>query len=168
VWLYGTSSGRWALSLSFAAPGMSLDSSILPGMLLHADLHFYPGTSCRVVVGEEHGDPADVGSLPVEDFDQARQRFAALLGSDPWATRLPALVAVAPVPPPRPGGRWRLRDRHGSCVDLVGLDGDPWPVLARSAGEPVELVGEWSEVGLRPLSLLPDRYGHAFSTTLVA
>lgn len=191
VWLRGLRTGRWGVWLSFAAAGMSLDSSVLPGQLLTTDLHFYPGSSYRVLLGERgvtEDDPRDdraaglsaagpsvpveeaalAERLPTEDLTQVRRRLATLLAADPWATRMPALMHVSPVPPTQGGRGWQLRDEAGDCVDVLGLTGEPWPVLARSGGQPVTVFGEWSEGGFRPLSLLPDRHGNPISTVLAA
>ncbi|MET1004104.1 MAG: SWIM zinc finger family protein [Propionibacteriaceae bacterium] len=168
VWLYGTRTGRWALWLAFAAPGMSLDTSVLPGQLLNADLHFYPGSGFRAMVGEQHDADDGITALPSETFGQVGERLAALLASDPWASRLPAIVNATPVPPVTASGTWRLRDELGQCVEVVGLPGDPWVLLARSGGRPTAIFGEWSDAGFRPLSLLPDALGTAFTTALVA
>jgi len=168
VWLYGTQTDRWALWLSFAAPGMSLDTSVSPGQLLHADLHFYPGSGFRAIIGEQHDAAGDLGAIPAENFQQVRRRLAALLATDPWASRLPAVVTATPVPPDTAKGTWRLRDGLGQVVDVVGLPGDPWTLLARSGGRPTDIFGEWSATGFRPLSLLPDALGAAFTTALVA
>ena len=161
VWLHGTTSRRWALSLSFAVPGQSLDSSVLPGQLSQADVHFYPGSGYRAVV-EVLEDPQPlVASAPAETFSEAQHRFAQLLGVDPWATRMPAVLSVAPVRPQGPGEPWRLRDRGGRCRPVVGA-GDLWPLLARSCGELVDVFGEWEDKGIRPLSVLPDGQGSPF------
>ena len=169
VWLYGTTTRRWALSLSFAAPGMSLDSTVLPGQLFAGAVHFYPGSSGRVVLAD--GDVTQrarvLERLPAEDFSQVRRRLADLLAVDPWATRLPALVLATPSGPHPGQSGWRLGDQQGQAVALTGLPGDPWPLVARSGGEPVRVFGEWSDQGFRPLSLLPDDQGNRFSTELV-
>jgi hypothetical protein len=168
VWLYGTRTRRWGLWLSFAAPGISLDTSILPGHLVQADLHFYPGSSFRALPGQQYDPPESIGPLPAGTLEQVRRRFAALLAADPWATRLPALISAVPIRPEGRPQRWRVRDREGSCVDLVGLTGDPWLLLARSGGEPIDMFGEWTASGFRPLSVLPDRFGESFCTALVS
>jgi hypothetical protein len=56
-WLRGTRSGRWAMLLSFAAYRQSLDDSFVPGTVVHADLHRYPGGSLRALAGERYADP---------------------------------------------------------------------------------------------------------------
>ena len=104
-----------------------------------------------------------VVSAPSETFGEALHRFAQLLGVDPWATRMPAVLSVAPVRPQGPGEPWRLRDREGRCGPVVGA-GDLWPLLARSCGDPIDVFGEWEDKGFRPLSVLPDGQGSPFRT----
>lgn len=170
TWLRGLRTDRYALELTFAPPGMSLDSAAWPGEQLEAGLHFYPGSGYRAVLGDR--EPATDGPaappLPSQTFGELRVELARLLADDPWASRLPGTVALTPVRPERPGAPWRARDEAGGCADLLGLTGDPWVLLARSGGEPVAVFGEWSGAGFRPLSLLPDRYGGALRTELAA
>ena len=64
VWLRGQRTGRFALLLSFAPIGnfSGLEAALIPGLQLHADLHFYPGQpELRAVVGSRHGSPAAAG-----------------------------------------------------------------------------------------------------------
>ena len=159
VWLWGTTSRRWALLLSFAVPGAGPDDTVSVGQLLHAALHFYPGAGeCRALVG--HQWPTDAApSVSAESLGQVRERWAALIAADPWAVRLPAVLQAAVVPPADPGGSWRLRDPDGTSVALTGLAQDPWLLLALSAGEPVAVFGEWEHSGFRPLHVV-----HAPST----
>jgi hypothetical protein len=164
VWLFGASSRRWAVVLSFAPIGGFLDDSVAAGQQLQARLHFYAGSGqYRAVVGERPDllDPPDLsGVLPrAESYADVVDRFATLLAGDPWASRMPAVLRAAPVPPGRTWKRWRLREDTGHCVDLVDLDAEPWPLLARSMGEPITLFGEWGPRGFRPLSVLPDDRG---------
>ena len=168
VWLWGATARRWAMLLSFAPPGGFLDDSVRAGRRLHANLHFYPGSGqYRALVGERE-DPVAPPTLPdPESYADLAGRFADLLAADLWATRMPAAVTAAAVPPERPGGRWRLREAGGASRDLVDLTGEPWPLFARSLGMPVPVFGEWGPAGLRPLSLLPDRSG-GFSAVTTA
>ncbi len=81
---------------------------------------------------------------------------------------MPAVVQAAALPPDRPGGRWRLREDSGACQDVVELTGEPWPVFARSLGEPVPVFGEWGPAGFRPISLLPGGHSSSFSAVVAA
>ncbi len=166
VWLYGAASGRWAVLMSFAPPGGALDATVMAGHVLHARLHFYPGSGqFRAQVGEQTSATAGRTMPPAEYFAEVRARFARLVASDPWAVRMPAVIKAVPVPD---AGPWRLRADNGSCCDIVDLPEEPWPLLARSAGEPIEVFGEWTVRGFRPLSLLGTDATEPFSTAVVA
>jgi hypothetical protein len=169
VWLFGATTRRWALLLSFAPPGGLLDDSVAAGQRLYADLHFYPGSGqYRALVGERRDVIEPPGPPAPEMYAELFDRFADLLAADPWATRMPAVVQAAAVPPDRPGGRWRLREDSGAFREMVELAGEPWPLFARSLGEPTPVFGEWGPAGLRPLSLLPDASGSSFSAVVTA
>ena len=80
---------------------------------------------------------------------------------------MPAALGVTPIRPTGPGEGWRLRDATGSAVELTGLPGDPWLLLACSGGGPITVFGEWSPRGFRPLSVLADDRGIGFSTAML-
>jgi hypothetical protein len=165
VWLHGAATGRWALIMSFAPAGGLLDATVMAGHVLHARLHFYPGSGqFRALVGEQITATAGPTMPPAESFADVRGRFGQLVASDPWAVRMPAVINVVPVPGK---GRWRLRADNGECCDIIDLPDEPWPLLARSAGEPIEVFGEWTTRGFRPLSLLGTDASEPFTTAVV-
>jgi hypothetical protein len=166
VWLYGADSRRWAVIMSFAPPGGPLDDTVLAGYVLHARLHFYPGSGqFRALVGEQTSATAGRTMPPAESFTDVRTRFAQLIAADPWAARMPVVINAAPVPSPGP---WRMRAASGECCEIIDLPEEPWPLLARSGGEPIEVFGEWSARGFRPLSLLGTDAIEPFSTAVVS
>jgi SWIM zinc finger len=166
VWLYGAASGRWAVIISFAPPGGPLDDTVVAGHLLHARVHFYPGSGqFRALVGEQTTATTGPTMPPAESFDDVRARFAHLVASDPWAARLPAVIKAAPVPG---AAAWRMRAASGECCEIIDLPEEPWPLLARSGGEPIEVFGEWTPRGFRPLSMLGTDATEPFSTAVVA
>jgi hypothetical protein len=163
VWLWGRRSQRWALWLTFVPPGGTPDTTVTLGSRFTGRLHFYPGAApLRAVVGEA-SEPGAAGPdehrgswwPPADDLRQARRRFAELLAADPWATRLPVVLGVAPVPAEEDGDRWRLRDIDGACCELLsGGGGEPWPLVAQARGRCVPVMAEWSVGGARPLAVL--------------
>jgi hypothetical protein len=166
VWLYGAASGRWAVIMSFAPPGGPLDDTVLAGYVLHARLHFYPGSGqFRSLVSEQMSATAGRTMPPPESFGAVRDRFAQLVAADPWAARMPAVINAVPVPG---AGLWRMRAPAGECCDIIDLPEEPWPLLARSGGEPIEVFGEWTHRGFRPLSVLGTDATEPFSTAVVA
>jgi hypothetical protein len=154
VWLRGRRSGRPALVLSFAAPGRPLDTSLIVGTEMDAELAFYPGAQpLRALLVERHGPTAlaTPDGVPVSGF---LEEYAAALERDPWLDRWPAVlsgVRLARSPGER-NGSWNLQvvDSEGDALPL--LPTDPWRLLAVSGGRPVTFAGEWSPRGLRPLA----------------
>jgi SWIM zinc finger len=181
VWLRGRDTGRWAMLLTFAAPGggggfggigraggwQDPDTARLrPGTELHASLHYYPGQpGLRAVAGERHAQPVRAQRpAPAGDVDALLAGYAAGLEQDPWLTVWPALLAGTPVPPgggpggSGPGGggplgdRWQLIDRAGAALPLAERE-SLWTLLAVSGGHPVIVAGEWHPDGLLPLAV---------------
>lgn len=184
VWLRGARTGQWALLLSFGAGAAGLDDSVLPGTVLDADVHAYRGAGqLRALVGAEHGPavrlaPGDavtgggpagaVGGNPLTGpvgVARAARLFGELLAADPWAERMPVVLVGAPLLPgegPDGRDRWWFRGEDGAAVPLC-LGVEAWEVLARSVGDPVEVMGEWTRDGFRPLGLLPHPLDPVFS-----
>lgn len=167
VWLRGVSSGRWAMLLTFAPPGQSLDSKVMPGATVDADLHLYPGAGqFRALLGTEHERFEHVPPQPGSTLEGVAAEFAALLAADPWADRMPAVVEGVPVPP-EGSGPWRLRDANGDAVTMLS-SGEPWPLFAQSLGEAVRVFGEWSSRGFSPLSVVPAGLTDSFTPEVVS
>lgn len=156
-WLRGTGSGRWAMVLSFAAYQQSLDDSFVPGTVVHADLHRYPGGSLRALAGERHADPlpfAIAGGPSAATVAGACDEIGSVVADEPWLERFPATVLAAPSVL---DGRWVLTDHTGS-LPLVGPDRALAALLAASSGAPVPVTIEWTPWGVLPLTVhLPDR-----------
>ena len=155
TWLRGTTSGAWAMILSFAAFRQALDSSLVPGDAFAADLHRYPGGSWRAIVGTRHQEGVDHPVAPPAcDVAGACAEVGAALATQPWLDRVPVTLQATPT---ASGGRWLLTDDGGSIAlapDGPGLA----TVLAASAGAPVVLTVEWTLDGAVPLTVhLPDR-----------
>jgi hypothetical protein len=178
-WLRGTSSGRWALLLSFAAYQQSLDTSLEVGTAVHADLHRYPGPALRALMGERHADAGDdlfplempagppPGRPPSQTVRAACDEIGRMLVAEPWLDRVPSSVTAAPA---LSGDRWNISDSTGSLPLLGGLPsvrrGRSIPagdeglsmLLAISEGRPVDLTIEWTPHGVVPLAVhLEDR-----------
>jgi SWIM zinc finger len=149
VWLRGQESGRPALILSFAVPGAPMDTSLVPGIAVPATLAFYPGAQPlrAVVVDRAEGEAA--ARPQGQPVAAALAGYAGALAADPWLERWPVLLDQ--VSPATVDGRWALVDQAGDALPLR-QSADPWPLLAVSAGHPLTVGGEWSAVGLLPLS----------------
>lgn len=154
IWLYGTTSRRWAMLLSFAAYQQVLDDTWVVGTVVNADLHRYPGGSLRALAGRRHADPLPMVSPPTLTVADAADAIGDAVAREPWNERLAAVVCAAPA---LLDGRWLLADATGS-LPLIGPVRSLATLLAASAGDPVVITIEWSPRGLTPLAVhLDDR-----------
>jgi hypothetical protein len=153
VWLRGAESGRWALVLLFAAGGAELgshpDAVLLPGTVLDAELHFYPGRPpLRALIGGRHGELATAPAAAAGSVADLLDEYATALADDPWLSELPAVLAGVPV---EHDAGWRLRCADATVPLDVG-EAAVWLLVATSGGAPVPVAGEWTGTALRPLT----------------
>jgi SWIM zinc finger len=148
MWLRGRTGGRYALVLSFAAAGQSLDDSLTVGTEVDAELAFYPAAvPMRALVAVRHdqtGASAPAGGTVAELLTS----WAQALGADPWLDSWPAVLTATPARPGRPC----LLDGRGDALPLHPGAGACWPLFALSGGGPLTVAGEWSPRGLWPLT----------------
>ncbi|MDI6101605.1 SWIM zinc finger family protein [Actinoplanes sp. NEAU-A12] len=153
TWLHGSGSGRFALLLSFAAPGQPLPPDPVPGTEFRGALCFYPGAApLRALVADQtsaaspFGSPAGAGTIRA-----ALSRSAALLAAEPWRFDAPMLLSDVT---PAAGGH--LVDAEGSALPLAPGHREPWWLLAAAGATPATVAAEWSPNGLRPLAAWVD------------
>jgi hypothetical protein len=148
VWLHGRVSGRYALVLSFAAAGQSLDDSLAVGTGADAELVFYPAAiPLRALVAVRHGE-VQPGPPPGEGVAELLASWARALGEDPWLDGWPAVLTVTPARSPGPC----VFDASGDALPLHPGAGDCWTLFALSGGRPLTVAGEWTPRGLWPLT----------------
>ena len=152
VWLYGTTTGRYALVLFFAPRGMPLDASLVPGSGVTADLHFYPGApALRALVGDtRHVHQRVRFGVVGASVAQAIARWRRALAEDPWLGSYPAVIRGSARLAPSPG----LADAEGGSVRLAG--GVTLPLLALTGGNPATVFGELEPRGFLPTAVLTD------------
>lgn len=155
VWLWGSGTRSWALLLSFAVPGAGLDDSVAVGDVVHAAVHRYPGSAeHRVLLGERREVEQASPDGPHLSVAEARRRWATQVAADPWSSRMPVVLRAVPVVPEGAARPWHLADADGTGVRLLTGPAEPWPLLAASGGEAVDVFGEWGPAGFAPLRLL--------------
>ncbi|MFE1770453.1 SWIM zinc finger family protein [Streptomyces sp. NPDC059008] len=157
IYLRGERTGRMALHLSFGGAGRPLEVTLPPGLVLDADLSYYPGARpLRAALGERHA-PAAPGPVPPGcGVDAALAAYGDALRDDPWLDSWPVVLAdVTPVPG-RDGEGWQLADADGEsalpldprCLGRTGL----WQLTAISGGAPLTVFGECGHRGFLPLT----------------
>lgn len=156
AWLRGAGSTRPLLVLSFAVAGQSLPIELLPGTEFDADVCLYPGGQpARALIAKRHAPPERIHAVAGAAGIEANLRaHAEALAGDPWLDYWPMVLdAVCPV---REGNSWLLADPAGNGLPLDPAVGDPWRLVAVTAGRPATVTGEWSAGGLRPLGVWAD------------
>lgn len=157
IYLRGERTGRMALHLSFGGANRPLELALPPGLVLDADLAYYPGARpLRAALGERHA-PTAPGPVPQGcGIDAALAAYGDALRDDPWLDSWPVVLAdVTPVPG-RGGEGWQLADADGeSALPLdprcLGRTG-PWQLAAISGGAPLTVFGECGHRGFLPLT----------------
>lgn len=181
IWLRGTDSGRTALLLSFGAAGRAPAQTLPPGLLLDAEVAYYPGAQpLRAVLGEQFGTPAQAGEPPAgAGVGDAVTAYGAALRGDPWLEAWPVVLSgVVPIPGAADRG-WQLAEAAADG----GADGDGgpalpvdpqaprqglWRLLAVSGGRPVTVFGECGHRGFTPLTVWGPESAGAGSAEAVA
>jgi hypothetical protein len=154
TWLFGKTTRRAALCLSFAALNQALDVSLVAGTSIEADVVFYPSASpLRALVRDRYGEARTlVEASTLADFAEALVSSSDLLAGDPWLERTPWFVCDCV--PLRVGDEWMLRDTSGSVVPLARGFANAWALFAVSGASPVTVFGEWDGHALLPLSVI--------------
>jgi hypothetical protein len=152
VWLYGTTTGRYALVLFFASRGMPLDASLVPGSGVTADLYFYPGgPALRALVGDVQDVHQRVRfDVPSAGVAEAIAGWRRVLAEDPWLGSYPAVIHGSARLAPTPG----ISDEAGGSVRMVG--GATLDLLALTGGHPAPVFGELDPRGFQPTAVLMD------------
>lgn len=167
IWLWGTTTRRWAMLLSFAAYGQGLDESLRVGEVRPGDLFRYPGSGLRALLGpiaddtlpdEPHrsdgSDPPDrllrrIAMPEPLDIAGACRAVGGAIAAEPWLERLAVTVLAAPTVA---DGRWVLTDATGS-LPLVGDEPALATLVASSLGGAVPVTVEWTPSGVLPLTV---------------
>jgi hypothetical protein len=166
TWLWGEKSTRTALLLHFAPSGQPLDTSLLPGTRVDAELVFFPGFwPLRALIKGRQAVPTPLDTLPgYATIAAARGAYADALGHNPWLEQFPmALQAVIPI---MDQDRWAVADAAGHILPLAPRFEQGWTLMALSGGHPLVLFGEWDGDYLLPLSAWADEQFHSFSSLI--
>lgn len=153
-WLFDPATASWAMILSFAAYGQSLDTTLPVGSTIHADVFHYPGAlGIRCLVGLRHDAPVTSRAPAGVSVAMACSHIGTALVAEPWLERWPVTVRASVA---RRGQRWWLTDNDGAVPLVVGQRHGV--LLAVTAAQPQAITCEWTADGFIPLAVhLADR-----------
>ncbi|HWQ35078.1 MAG TPA: SWIM zinc finger family protein [Blastocatellia bacterium] len=154
TWLRGITDKRHALLLHFAHASQPLDTSIVPGTVVDAELVFYPGAfPLRALIKARHSTIFNLETWPADaTLAAAVEAYAAALARNPWLERFP-FVLQSVVPLRDEAGRWLVRDEQNHALPIHPGFERGWELLALGGGRAIDLAGEWDGDSLLPLSV---------------
>jgi hypothetical protein len=163
-WLRGRRTGRDALVLQFAAGPARFPEALLPGMVLEAELAFWPSAHpLRSLVHERRGEmtPLPAAVDGAGDVDALLERYARAVARQPWLDRFPAVLGgvVPALAGAAEAERFRVIDGAGRALELAGTG--HWKLFALSGGRPLDVYGEWDGRALLPLGVVAEGRYHA-------
>ncbi len=158
TWLWGRSSQRVALSLSFSASAYQpLDVSLVPGTELEAELVFFPSAyPRRALVKTRHGDPQSIKTMVgYPTITHALDQWQQALAHQPWLGTFPMSLRKVTIVPE--ADQWFICDQANASLPISRLCSKVWELFALSGGHPVDLFGEWDQQQFVPLSAFADQ-----------
>lgn len=161
TWLRGETNHRTAMILQFAHGQQPLDTGLIPGTRIEAELVFYPGAyPLRALVKQRFSEPESFDTFGGNEVADVLAAYAAALAQNPWLELSPFLLAgVVPV---HRDDDWWLRDAVGNLLPLHPHFKQQWELLALSGGDQLSLFGEWDGDYLWPLSAAFDHRSFYF------
>lgn len=161
-WLWACSANRPALVLNFAHASQPLDTSIVPGIVLEADLSFFPSAyPLRAIVKDRKGTAALDEAVGFNSIDAALNSYADALAAQPWLEWFP--MNLRNVIPAKKAGQWIVRDQAGAALELSPRFQLAWELLSISGGQPINLFSESDGRSLLPLSVMKEQHFHPLS-----
>lgn len=152
VWLFGEATGDYALLLDFAWGGQGFPQDWQTGTVLNGELCFYPANfPQRALVKQftlEHAPFEAVGFPDLLSFHAA---YRAAIARNPWLNLFPACLGQ--IRPFLEGEKLFLGDLNDLQLPCrVEQEQLEWQLIALSAGQPIQLFGEWDGTTFLPLS----------------
>jgi hypothetical protein len=153
LWLWGEQTNQAALLLHIAHRGQTLDTGLLPGTVLEADLGFYPSAvplRAHLLTQHDLGQPRQ-RNIGYPTIKTAMQVYAQAITASPWLPYFP--LALHAVTTARLQEKWVVRDQRGYLLPLPHKYESGWHVRALGREGQLSLFGVWDGQYLQPLSL---------------
>ncbi len=154
IWLQGERSQQVALILLFAHGKQPFELTFLPGMVVAAELAFFPSAyPQRAIVKSRSEATGEMIMAPPAHglISQVLADYSAALSQQPWIDRL--AVSLAPVTVVQEKEHWYVCDAERHGLPIAPSYRGIWELVAISGGHPIGLTGEWDGDVFYPLSV---------------
>lgn len=156
TWLQGQDTCKSALVLNYAYGNQPLDTSLMSGTVIDAELGFFESAyPLRAIIKVRHASPVPLLEMPGEEsIAVALSTYTKALACQPWIEQFPLILqAIIPL---RHNDGWAVRDWAGYLFPLTPSFEQGWQLLALSGGHPINVFGEWNGKDFLPLSALTE------------
>jgi hypothetical protein len=154
TWLFGRSTRRPAIVLSFAHGTQPLDASLTPGFSFDGDICFFPGSGARALV-KSRGELKTIEQLDgLPGLDELCDEASKFRATQPWMEEL--VFPVGSLAASRDQDGWQLIDRTNRSLPAILPEAKGWIMLAISGGHPANMAVGFDGARLRPLAMIAD------------
>ncbi|MCJ8278704.1 MAG: SWIM zinc finger family protein [Rivularia sp. ALOHA_DT_140] len=156
TWLWGKQTQQKALILNFAHGSQPLDSSLVPGSCINAELVFFESAYLlRAIVKTRQDTVTQVDTMPgYSNISNMIQEYSQALAKNPWIEQFP--TAIRGALPIKQNDDWFVRDEEKQLLPLKSKFKHSWQLLSLSGGYPIDIFGEWDGKCFLPLSVWVD------------
>ncbi|AFY58723.1 SWIM zinc finger-containing protein [Rivularia sp. PCC 7116] len=156
TWLWGKATQQKALILNFAHGSQPLDTSLVPGSCINAELVFFESAfPLRAIIKTRQDEATQMDAMPgYSNISNMIQEYSQALAYNPWIEQFPAPTrGVIPI---KQNNNWFVRDEDNRLLPLKSRFKNNWQLLALSGGYPLDIFGEWDGECFLPLSVWVD------------
>jgi hypothetical protein len=153
TWLWGKQTQQKALILNFAHGSQPLDTSLVPGSCINAELVFFESAyPLRAIVKTRQDAVSQVDIMPgYSNISTMVEEYSQALAKNPWIEQFPAPIrGVIPI---KQNDNWFIRDEDKRLLPIKSRFKNNWQLLALSGGYSLDIFGEWDGEYFLPLSV---------------
>ena len=155
-WLYGSQTRQYALVLQFSVRGQGVPISLTPGMLLQAELAFYPSAQPLRAIIKKHATSQVSPRFPgFTDWPQINVAIAKRNASLPFS--VDQAFVIENITPVFYNNEWWLADTLHNMVQIKQGYKNIFPLLAASGGHAFNMAVIGSENSFEPLGIWQDK-----------
>jgi hypothetical protein len=156
-WLYGTNTKQYALVLQFSVMSQAMVLNLAPGMVLDAELVFYPSAQpLRALIKSQSASTVMPPISGLNGWQQVAELETAYNSALPFSSPRPFLLQQ--ITPLRYEGRWWLSDSSNRLVQVKEDFREMYKLLSISGGRPVNLAVLGNENCYEPLGILTETH----------
>lgn len=144
TWLVGMITKKAALILHFAHGTTPFEKTFITGTQFDGEVVYYPGRALRGIVKTENLITTDITKpIGYATLDAAFDEFSQLYSQCPWLERFVVpLLNVVPIKM-KNNDAWLIIDQDKNCFPLTVSEQAGWQLLAKSGGQPINVVLEF-------------------------